>query len=446
MQHTRSAVNQLSDLLILVQVRQEFTRPLVIANLGELEGNSTAAIPSSRDLGHGVLDNIAQSTVRLAGRLTIRNSDHQHGLVEAVGTSRAHDHGIDDLVLQAGTQRGQSSETHAGDQHVDICRTANAISALHVVHESHRDSILVEGRGGSGHDTQDLSQLVLPDSLLFELDGSTVVYVENHIEQGQLHHIRGHLHGNGPFVGQLGKLCGCIIGKRLNELVQSLRRVEALKFLLLDCANQQLAISVDLLRGDGSSLWRRGTTGRAILSTRWSWRRSGTGLSTGVRRALGRVRGRLALFSRQHTFGSLSFGRTPSNTKHDKRIYGFNVHRAVAVLGRAAAVRDTEPVVQGMGTETAVQSRAIVKIRRADPEVAAGEDVHNPAEKMRGKAAAAAEGRCRAQYPAGEYCRTGRVEQVSRRTEDSPGCSRDQTWFQKFSLTLVGEPRKPVEG
>lgn len=98
----------------------------------------------------------------------------------------------------------------------------------------------------------------------------------------------------------------------------------------------------------------------------------------------------------------------------------------------------TGAAVPGTGTEMAVvQDKAIVKIRRADPEAAAGQDVHSPAETMRGKAVAAEGAYCREQHPEGEYCRTGRVEQVSRRTEDSPGCGRDPTWFQGCRLTLV---------
>lgn len=140
---------------------------------------------------------------------------------------------------------------------------------------------------------------------------------------------------------------------------------------------------------------------------------------------------------------------------------GLNVHRAVAVRGTgvesavvrdieaervavrgrelavqdkatgAAAVQDTEIVDSGMETETAVQDMAIVMIRRADPdpEGAAGEDVHSLAETMRGKAVAAEVPYCR-HHRGEECCRTGMVEQVSRRTEDSPGCSRDPTWFR----------------
>ena len=84
-----------------------------------------------------------------------------------------------------------------------------------------------------------------------------------------------------------------------------------------------------------------------------------------------------------------------------------------------------------------VQDKAIVKIRRADPEAVAGQDVHSPAETMQGKAVAAEGAYCREQHPEGEYCKTGRVELVSRRTEDSPGCGRDPTWFQGCRLTLV---------
>jgi len=121
--------------------------------------------------------------------------------------------------------------------------------------------------------------------------------------------------------------------------------------------------------------------------------------------------------------------------KHSTRVYeGSYVHRAVAVQGTESAAA----AVQGTETEAAaVQHRATVEIRRADPEGAAGQDVHSPAEMMRGKAVAAEEVYCREHHREGEYCRTGRVEQVSRRIEDSPGCSRDPTWFQDCP-TLVG--------
>ena len=110
---------------------------------------------------------------------------------------------------------------------------------------------------------------------------------------------------------------------------------------------------------------------------------------------------------------------------------GFNVHRAAAVRGTgtgAAVVQGRVIVEWGTETETAVQDKAIVTIRRADldPEAAVGEDVHSPAETMRGKAVAAAEPYCR-HHPEEEYCGTGRIEQVSRRTEDNPGCNRDPT-------------------
>jgi hypothetical protein len=161
---------------------------------------------------------------------------------------------------------------------------------------------------------------------------------------------------------------------------------------------------------------------------------------------------------------------------------GLNVHRAVAVRGigveiavvrdieaetavqdkatGAAAVQDTgivgsdmetatvaqdmetEAAVQGMETETAVQGMAIVTIRRADLDLggAAGEDVHSLAETMRGKAVAAEGPYCR-HHPGEECCRTGRVEQVSRRTEHNPGCSRDPTWFRKVRRWVVRRNR-----
>lgn len=76
-----------------------------------------------------------------------------------------------------------------------------------------------------------------------------------------------------------------------------------------------------------------------------------------------------------------------------------------------------------------VRDRAIRKIHRADPEAAAAAAVHSSAEVVRGRVVAAEEACYRYQREEEAYCRTGVVGQVSRRTGDSPGCSKGSTWL-----------------
>lgn len=78
-----------------------------------------------------------------------------------------------------------------------------------------------------------------------------------------------------------------------------------------------------------------------------------------------------------------------------------------------------------------VRDRAIRKIHRADPGVAAAVAVHSPAEVVRGRMVAAEEACYRCQREEEAYCRTGVVEQVSRRTGDSPRCSKGPTWLSE---------------
>lgn len=93
------------------------------------------------------------------------------------------------------------------------------------------------------------------------------------------------------------------------------------------------------------------------------------------------------------------------------------------------------------GTGTAVQDKAVPKIHRAEPATtgAAAADVHSPVEAVRGKVVAGEEAYCRAQHWAAACCKAGRVEQVSHRREDSPGCSRGPTWL---SGDAGGRPRR----
>lgn len=135
-------------------------------------------------------------------------------------------------------------------------------------------------------------ELLLSHTVFLELDGTTVVDVEDHIEQGQLHDIGGDLHGNGPFVGQAVEFAGSFLGQSLNDMVKSLRRIEKLQILLLDGIDQELTVCGDLLgrgRRERSASWGAGGTWRS------SWRRpiartgrraTGIGRTGGIRLAL----------------------------------------------------------------------------------------------------------------------------------------------------------------
>lgn len=216
---TGSAIDETSNARILIKSRQKVTSSRIIANLSKLERNSTATVARTRNLLNGITDAVRHSVVRFASRLTISNRDDEHRFVQTAGACGADNHGFENLVPQAGSQRSQTLETDARGKHGNIICVADTVAGFHVVHEAHRDAILVESGGCRGDDADDLLELFLAHTFLFELDGATVVDIEDHIEQSQLHDIRRNLHGNSPFMNQVAEFNRRFNGEALDKLV-----------------------------------------------------------------------------------------------------------------------------------------------------------------------------------------------------------------------------------
>lgn len=115
--------------------------------------------------------------MRLTSRLSIGDSNDQHRLSELTRAGLL-DERVDDLLLQAGSHRGETLELDTTHEVFDlgflgyvVCQVVGQVG----VHESNVDAISIEERRGKCDPLQNKAQILDALATLFELHGTRVI-------------------------------------------------------------------------------------------------------------------------------------------------------------------------------------------------------------------------------------------------------------------------------
>jgi hypothetical protein len=260
--HTGSAVDQLANLRVVVELAQELASLLIVADLSELEGNGAGTVLRVVGLLEGVANSVEDGRGGLASGLSISDGNDEQRLAHLSATQLGYENAINDLLAQFGTHGGKAAELVTADELLDLLLRLNVLDHVlgrGIVHEAEGNAVVVE-ESGSGSDTlHDELKILDALAILFELHRATVVNVEHDIIQGKLDNVVANLLVDAPLLAQTVNLSR----GSLRDLVDDGRvgRVEGLEALLLDCLQERLLVGLNL---GGASRLRGGSAVSAL--------------------------------------------------------------------------------------------------------------------------------------------------------------------------------------
>jgi hypothetical protein len=203
--HTGSAVNQLSDDGVVIELAKELASLLIVANLGKLESNGSTTVLRVGGLLNSLANSVKDSSGGFSCRLTIRDGDNQDRLAHLSATEGGYDDAVDNLLAKLGTHRGEATKLVALDELLDLLLRLNVLDHVLrrvVVHEADRDAVVIE-ESSSGCDTlEDKLKILDTLAVLLELHRATVINVEDNIVQGQLDNVVANLLVDAPLLAQ----------------------------------------------------------------------------------------------------------------------------------------------------------------------------------------------------------------------------------------------------
>lgn len=105
-----SAVNQLTDLRVIVKLAEELAGFLVVADLSKLEGNSARAVLRTTSLTDGVANGVKDCSGGLTSGLTVGDADDEQRLAHLSATQTAEEDSVNDLLAKFSTHWGEAAE------------------------------------------------------------------------------------------------------------------------------------------------------------------------------------------------------------------------------------------------------------------------------------------------------------------------------------------------
>lgn len=173
-----------ANLWIVIELGQEFSSLLIVANLRKLKGHSTSTVLRSLSGLNGILHCLYQSVLVLAGWLTISDADNQQRLLHLTAVQLLHQDGVDDLLAQFGSERSQTLVPLACQNLLDLLLATDVGHLLQweiLVHEAEIDSVIIEKRCCKACSLQNKLQVFDTLAILLEGHGSRVINVNHHI-------------------------------------------------------------------------------------------------------------------------------------------------------------------------------------------------------------------------------------------------------------------------
>ena len=101
---------------MLIDLLQESSSRLIITDLCQLERNSIGSVSRFSELLVRFLDNANDSVPILSSGNTVGDSDNEDRFGETTGSSGTEDEGLEDLLVERGSEGSETGEFDLGDE------------------------------------------------------------------------------------------------------------------------------------------------------------------------------------------------------------------------------------------------------------------------------------------------------------------------------------------
>ena len=165
--------------------------------------------------------------------LAVSDRDNKDWLLQLSRTSWLNDHWLQDFRVQLAAHGCHSGELDLRDELLDLLCVSDAVALGRRVHEADLDTVGVEQRCGECDPVKDELEIVNSLAILLERHGTTVIDVEDDVEESQFDDILTNLRTYAPLCAELFNLSSCSLCNLID--LRTSRWIEALQILLLNC-------------------------------------------------------------------------------------------------------------------------------------------------------------------------------------------------------------------